>query len=92
APCRHKHVDFAPVVSAVYVPVHSEYSDRVRRSYWNSAGEIREMVYRNMIEFDAEEYNWENVAEEEDMYFCEETGEFIHPIFFDSHEEAREVR
>ena len=21
------------------------------------------MVYRNMIEFDAEEYNWENVAE-----------------------------
>ncbi|CAM9260983.1 unnamed protein product, partial [Ectocarpus sp. 13 AM-2016] len=92
APCRHKHVDFAPVVSAVYVPVHSEYSDRVRRSYWNSAGEIREMVYRNMIEFDAEEYNWENVAEEEDMYFCEETGEFIHPIFFDCQDEAREVR
>lgn len=26
------------------------------------------------------------------MYFCEETGEFIHPIFFDSQEEAREVR
>lgn len=38
-------------------------SDRVRRSYWNSAGEIREMVYRNMIEFDAEEYNWRKVAE-----------------------------
>lgn len=29
---------------------------------------------------------------EEDMYFCEETGEFIHPIFFDSQDEAREVR
>lgn len=41
----------------------SAISDRVRRSYWNSAGEIREMVYRNMIEFDAEEYNWEKVAE-----------------------------
>lgn len=26
------------------------------------------------------------------MYFCEETGEFIHPIFFDSQDEAREVR
>lgn len=38
-------------------------SDRVRRSYWNSAGEIQAMVYRNMIEFGAEEYNWENVAE-----------------------------
>lgn len=25
APCGHKHVNFAPVVSAVYVPVHSEY-------------------------------------------------------------------
>lgn len=23
--CGHKQVDFAPVVSAVYVPVHSEY-------------------------------------------------------------------
>lgn len=23
--CRHKHVDFAPLVSAVYIPVHSEY-------------------------------------------------------------------
>jgi len=30
--------------------------------------------------------------QEEDMYYCEETGEFIHPIFFDSQEEAREVR
>ena len=26
------------------------------------------------------------------MYFCEETGEFIHPVFFDAEEEAREVR
>lgn len=26
------------------------------------------------------------------MYYCEETGEFIHPIFFDAEEEAREVR
>lgn len=33
-----------------------------------------------------------NRLKEEDMYFCEETGEFIHPIFFDSQEEAREVR
>lgn len=26
------------------------------------------------------------------MYYCEETKEFIHPIFFDSEEEAREVK
>lgn len=26
------------------------------------------------------------------MYYCEETGEFIHPIFFDAQQEAREVR
>ncbi|CAN0113013.1 unnamed protein product [Discosporangium mesarthrocarpum] len=25
------------------------------------------------------------------MYYCEETREFIHPVFFDAEEEAREV-
>lgn len=24
-PCGHKHVEFAPLVSAVYIPVHTEY-------------------------------------------------------------------
>lgn len=24
-PCGHKHVEFAPLVSAVYIPVHFEY-------------------------------------------------------------------
>lgn len=28
------------------------------------------MVYRNMIEFDAEEYNWENVAEVSEASKC----------------------
>lgn len=28
------------------------------------------MVYRNMIEFDAEEYNWENVAEVQKLCCC----------------------
>jgi hypothetical protein len=66
--CPHKRVKFCSKVAAMYVPVHSEYSNRVRQSYWASAGEIREMVYRNMIEFDAEGYQWQNAAEEPDMY------------------------
>ncbi len=65
--CPHKRVKFSNTVAAVYVPTHQEYSNRVRQSYWAGVGEIREMVYRNMIEFDAEGYRWENVAEEEDM-------------------------
>jgi hypothetical protein len=85
--CPHKHVQFSETVAAVYIPVHREYSNRVRQSYWASAGEIREMVYRNMLEFDAEGYSWRHVAEEEDMYFCEETKEFIHPVFFDTPQE-----
>ncbi|CAM9100895.1 unnamed protein product [Phaeothamnion confervicola] len=83
----NRHVRFSDVVSAAYVPVHTEYSNRVRRSYWTSAGEIREMVYRNMLEYDAEGYDWHNVAEEEDMYYCEDTGEWIHPVFFAAEEE-----
>ncbi len=65
--CTHKRVKFSNTVAAVYVPTHQEYSNRVRQSYWAGVGEIREMVYRNMIEFDAEGYQWENVAEEPDM-------------------------
>ncbi|KAG5187241.1 hypothetical protein JKP88DRAFT_307386 [Tribonema minus] len=82
-PCAHKRVRFSETVATVYIPVHRDYSNRVRASYWASAAEIREMVYRNMLEFDAEGYEWRNVAEEEDMYYSEETGEFIHPVFFD---------
>ncbi len=65
--CTHKRVKFSNTVAAIYVPTHQEYSNRVRQSYWAGVGEIREMVYRNMIEFDAEGYRWENVAEEPDM-------------------------
>ncbi len=65
--CTHKRVKFSNTVNAVYVPTHQEYSNRVRHSYWASVGEIREMVYKNMVEFDAEGYEWENVTEEMDM-------------------------
>jgi hypothetical protein len=92
-PCPHKRVRFSETVSAVYIPVHYDYSNRVRASYWASAAEIREMVYRNMLEFDSEGYEWQNVVEEENMYYNEESKEYIHPAFFDTlvqvtHEES----
>lgn len=35
-------------------------------------------------------HDWENVAEEHQMVWCEEAGELIHPAHFEVYEEAPE--
>jgi hypothetical protein len=45
-------------VEVRYVPLHSDYSSRVRAKYWNSAQELWDMAARNSIEFAAEGYDF----------------------------------
>jgi hypothetical protein len=71
------------LLQVVHIPKHSDYSRRVRAQYWATAEEIYEMACRNLIEFETEGHDWANVAEEDIMIFCEETGEFIHPCHFE---------
>ncbi len=60
-----------------YVPLHSDYSQRVRQKYWNSAQELWEMAARNSVEYAAEGFDFRNVVEEEN--FTRWGGQLIHP-------------
>jgi len=79
---RKLRVQFADKVEVIFIPSHTEYSNRVKQQYWSNSNEIVEMACRNFVEFEAEGYSYENVLEEQEMIFCQETREFIHPIHF----------
>jgi len=80
---KARKVNFEESVRVVRIPSHKEYSSRVRDSYWTSAEEIYEMACRNLVEFDMEGHDWENVAEETQMIWCEDLGMLVHPAHFD---------
>jgi len=72
-----RRVSFNDMVEVRYVPLHSDYSQRIRQKYWNSAQELWDMAARNSIEFAAEGYDWTRAVEEED--FTRWGGQLIHP-------------
>jgi len=37
------------------------------------------MACRNLVEFEAEGYSWERALEEEQLFWCPDTGSFVHP-------------
>eukprot|EP00616_Rhizochromulina_sp_CCMP1243_P009391 CAMPEP_0118989090 /NCGR_PEP_ID=MMETSP1173-20130426/47347_1 /TAXON_ID=1034831 /ORGANISM="Rhizochromulina marina cf, Strain CCMP1243" /LENGTH=414 /DNA_ID=CAMNT_0006940055 /DNA_START=29 /DNA_END=1273 /DNA_ORIENTATION=- len=72
-----RRVSFNDMVEVRYVPLHSDYSQRIRQKYWNSAQELWDMAARNSIEFAAEGYDWTRAVEEES--FTRWGGQLIHP-------------
>jgi len=70
-------VHFHDQVEVRFVPLHSDYSQRVRQKYWNNAQELWEMAARNSIEYASEGYDFRNVVEEEN--FTRWGGQLIHP-------------
>ena len=60
-----KGVRFNDMVEVRYVPLHSDYSQRVRQKYWNSAQELWDMAARNSLEFASEGYDYKQAVEEE---------------------------
>ncbi|CAM9188171.1 unnamed protein product [Phaeothamnion confervicola] len=77
-----KRVKFSDRVDVKRIPKHSEYSERVRSQYWASAHEIQGMAYRNTLEFELEGFTCEGVYEEHEMALCEQSGNFVHPLYF----------
>ncbi|KAL7431529.1 hypothetical protein ACHAXH_004508 [Discostella pseudostelligera] len=75
-----KSVDFDSSVTVVPIPMRSEYSDRIKTQLWWGRLEFGETVDRNMAEFASEDYNWRNACPEEEMYYCTETNELVHPV------------
>ena len=71
-------VRFDPVVIMHPIPSHSAYSSRFRDTIWISGDEMEKSIRRNRIEFAAENWDWHEVVEENDM-FCK-NGELVHPV------------
>lgn len=79
-PHHHKsQVEFQEEVSVVPIPMRTEYSQRVKSRLWCDKVELHENAQRNLVEFQAEGWNWRNVAEEAQM-IVGITGELIHPV------------
>uniref|UniRef100_A0A7S3Q7U4 Uncharacterized protein n=1 Tax=Chaetoceros debilis TaxID=122233 RepID=A0A7S3Q7U4_9STRA len=73
-------ISFNDSVSVAHIPMRSEYSDRVRSRLWSNRYEIHENATRNAIEFQAENWDWRSVTEDEGMFVCTSSGELIHPV------------
>ena len=78
-PGGKRRIVFHEEVCVVHIPSHKEYSTRVKTQYWNSPEEIYEMACRNLVEFEAEGYAWERALEEDQLFWCPDSGEFVHP-------------
>jgi hypothetical protein len=73
---------FFPTVTVHPIPLHSAYSSRIRNTVWTSAAEMQENVARNCLEFSAENWDWNQVLEDQDMVMYH--GEKVHPVHFAS--------
>lgn len=75
-------VQFCQIVSGLEIPSHHQYSDRIKKTIWADRAEINAMVERNILEFEAEGFDWKNVVLDDDMYVDEANGELIHPCHY----------
>jgi hypothetical protein len=88
-------VRFNTVVSGVKIPSRNQYSSRIKQTLWRDRYEISEMVERNTAEFHAENYDWNQVVLDDEMYVDATSGERVHPCHvegssFDSDYESDE--
>lgn len=75
-----RSVSFSPSVTVHPIPKHTAYSSRIRDAIWTKPTEMQESAARNCLEFAAENWDWRQVAEDEDMVYYE--GELVHPVHF----------
>ena len=80
APLPKRRVHFQATVKAHPIPSHSVYSKRMKQTIWSSAQELEENVARNCYEFEAENWNFDNVVDEDDMIWYH--GQWVHPVHF----------
>ena len=77
---RKKSVSFNETVDVVLIPTRKDFSKRISNQLWYKIDELYNMRRRNQIEFAAESWNWQEVLEEDSMYLCTATREYIHPV------------
>jgi hypothetical protein len=77
---KSSRIQFNCNVSVVPIPSHSRYSDRIKKQLWSNSKEISMNARRNIREFSSEEWNWEKVVEEDEMFLDTQSNELIHPV------------
>ena len=80
-------VRFNTVVSGVEIPSRTQYSKRIKQSLWRDREELYEMVERNKEEFHYENYDWQRVVLDDDMYVNSSNGELVHPCHVQGYED-----
>lgn len=84
-------VRFNAVVSGVRIPSRNQYSRRIKQTLWRDRYELSEMVERNKAEFHAENYDWNQVVLDDEMYVDASSGEKVHPCHVEGfHSDDRE--
>ena len=73
-----RKITFSPQVAVINIPSRDSYSIEERATLWMPAHDLKQLTEKNLIEFAAEGWFWENVVEEEGMTMVD--GSFIHPI------------
>jgi len=68
----------------VPIPSRYAYSDRIKKTIWRDAGELRDIVNRNRYEYTSEGWDSSKVLEDDDMYIDIATGEKVHPCWVES--------
>lgn len=74
----NRKITFSTHVSVIDIPNRDSYSMEERETIWMPSHDLRQMTEKNLLEFAAEGWFWENVVEEEGMEMVD--GTFIHPI------------
>ena len=74
----NRKITFSAHVSVIDIPSRDSYSIEERETLWMPSHDLRQMTQKNLLEFAAEGWLWEDVVEEEGMVMVD--GSFIHPI------------
>ncbi len=76
---KSKVVSFDNTVCVRIIPSIDMYSDRIRKTLWNTPHDLSRNAERNLKEFAHEKYDYRLAVEEEDFFTCPTTGSRIHP-------------
>jgi len=78
------NVRFDDDVLVVPIPSRHAYSDRMKKTIWRDAGELRDIVNRNRYEYTFEGWDSSMVLDDDDMYVDIATGEKVHPCWVEN--------
>jgi hypothetical protein len=76
--CCSTRVGFQEDVCVIPIPMRTEYSERIRNRLWCGRHELQAMAGRNLLEFEYEGWNPQNVLGDECMIYV--GGELVHPV------------